>query len=723
VELAEGFVRDFRGLGTALSKAQGGAGDAVLQKLAAELPDAAKQALQVGGSFADASQRRELLKGLNELIVGPDLAKRVGMPDAARETLQELTEEHGRLLRARDQLVAERERLAKDGAEAAHRRKLLTHRSERLDYKANKQIHLKNRRLIEAAFPEFITPMPQGEGVLLDDGHDDPMVVGSLVSGWSGSQALGLFDLPWDAWWPSLRLWGTVAILLALAALCIAVIVHPQWTHRELLPYPIVGFLRDIVHTDTPGFLPNVCRSNLFWAGLFTMLSFHLINGLHAWFPQVPAIPLDFNFSRLILLFPEIEKVGWTIHNNFQFQLYPIVIAFTYFIRSDVAFSLGVSNIAWTMLGVVFISNGVALQSGDMGWSATDLVRLGANVGLTAAILFTGRRYYLNVVASAFGFRRHEETPKYSVWAARGLLVCIIGTLYVLQRFAGLNWLLSATMVFAILMASLVMARINAEGGVFLLGSLFRPSVLVPSLFGFKAVAPSQYFVMSTMQTTVWGDPRGAAMPFLLNGLHASESIAKQPPRRTAPWLAIIIVVGFIASMCVAFLFQHNLGANMADNWSRTDAMRQPFDNLTQQVARLSAHEELSAVVGASDWQRFTDINPDATALAWITFGFMLVILFTAARLRISWWPIHPIMFAVMAVWEVIVLAHCFLLGWAIRVSVMKIGGARAYHAVKPLMIGIIAGELFSVIGWTIVGGIYYGVTGLTPTVYSILPE
>src|SRR5678815_1507280 len=112
------------------------------------------------------------------------------------------------------------------------------------------------------------------------------------------------------------------------------------------------------------------------------------------------------------------------IRDSVHFILYPIVIAFTYFIRSDVSLSLGLSNLAWTLVGLVFVTNGVQLSNGSMGWSATDLVHMGAFMGLTAVIVYTGRRYYWNVFTSAFGFRRHVETPGYTVWAARGLLLC-----------------------------------------------------------------------------------------------------------------------------------------------------------------------------------------------------------------------------------------------------------------------------------------------------------
>jgi hypothetical protein len=723
--LAEGFVTDFPALARRLSEALSGEGDAALRAVAAKLPAYTRRTAEqaVVKVSLENSDRRALIAGLNELIEGPELASVLGVPTALLPELRKLQQEAEAAKARQAELLREREAVTGDAQEVNHRRKLLTHRAERALHEAELGKRRANRKLLEATFAGLITQAPEGAGVLLDNGHDDAFAVGSLVSGWGGAKRLGLFDLPWDLWWPTIRLWGAVAVLLGLAALCLALIVHPQWTRRELLPYPIVGFLRDVVQSDRPGLLPAICSSKLFWAGVGAMLAQNLLNGLHAWFPAVPEIPFRFDFSALQTLYPEVGRVGWSVGEVFAFRLYPLIIAFTYFIRSDVALSLGISNIAWTAIGVVFIANGVSLSNGDLGWAAADLVRMGGALGLAGVILFAGRRYYLNVVASAFGFRRHEETPSYSVWAARALLACILICLWVLQRYAGLSWLYGGTMVFAILLASLIMARLNAEGGVLLVAPGWSPTTLVPAVFGYGAIAPSQYFSMATMTTAVWGDPRGAAMPFLLNGLHAADSIGKAPPRRAAPLMAILLVLGFVVSLGVTFLFQYNLGANAADEWSRSWAIREPFDAITRQLARLAAHDELGSVVAMSDWQRLLAINPDNTALAWIGAGAICVVVFAVARMRLAWWPIHPIIFVVMALWHVTVLAYCFLIGWVIRVAVIKVGGARAYHVVKPLMIGIIAGELLSVMGWAIVGVVYYGVTGLTPAFYSILPN
>jgi len=53
---------------------------------------------------------------------------------------------------------------------------------------------------------------------------------------------------------------------------------------------------------------------------------------------------------------------------------------------------------------------------------------------------------------------------------------------------------------------------------------------------------------------------------------------------------------------------------------------------------------------------------------------------------------------------------------------VAKYGGARIYQFVKPLMIGLVAGEVLAIVVTAVVGSVYYLKTGEPPKSYRILP-
>jgi hypothetical protein len=103
--------------------------------------------------------------------------------------------------------------------------------------------------------------------------------------------------------------------------------------------------------------------------------------------------------------------------------------------------------------------------------------------------------------------------------------------------------------------------------------------------------------------------------------------------------------------------------------------------------------------------------------------GVVLVAVFSILRLRFTWWPLHPVMFLVWGTYPMMRFSHSFLLGWAIKVAVTRLGGGRKYRELMPFMIGAIAGDLLGGLVFMILGGAYYGTEGvIPPAVYRIFP-
>jgi hypothetical protein len=711
--LAEGFVSDFDRLKDGLTRAPRENPESLRARVAQRLPPGVLRQLETAATPLRASERRQLLGALNQLIEGEDLRPLAASAAALTRELERLGREHDTLQTELDELRHGAPLTLVSGTEEQLARLRVEHRR----HVVTKLRHRINREVIRTAFSEWIAPPVAGSGVILADGYDDPFAVGALVNGWSGGR-LTLAQLPWDVWWPTLRLWGTFAVLLVLAMLCLSLIVHPQWAERELLPYPIVAFLRDVLRLQPSG-APELFGQKLFWGGLVAACMLNLVNGLHSWLPWVPEISKTLDFSPVRDLYPRLSQVGWTTFLIFQFTLYPMVIAFTYFVRGDVGLSLGISNIVWTLLGVVLIGAGVDLGSPALGLGADQMVRIGATIGFAGFILYTGRHYYRNVVAAALGFARAPETPAYSVWAARSLLVATALMVWLLEAWAGLHWSFALTMIGGILVSVLVIARVNAEGGMFMFMPGHSPFSLIQAVLGLRAIAPAQYFTLSLLNTTFWIDPRGAAMPFFTTGLHASESVGRVSPRKSSGWLALLVLVGFLATLAVTFMFQYNLGVGTRDTWAREGFSRVSFDNLTRQLSVLGEQGALAGSMSAG-LVRLHEVDPDPEMLAFTAAGFVFVIVFGLLRLRVPSWPLHPILLVGICSWAVNWLAPSILLGWIVRTSVIQLGGSRGYRQLKPLMTGVIAGELLSGIGWIVVGALYYALTGLVPSQFSV---
>jgi hypothetical protein len=218
-------------------------------------------------------------------------------------------------------------------------------------------------------------------------------------------------------------------------------------------------------------------------------------------------------------------------------------------------------------------------------------------------------------------------------------------------------------------------------------------------------------------------DPRETLMPFLANGLRIADREGGAPPTKLAPWLFAMAVIGFVVAGVVTLYLQYNYSVTQVGNDFATHYLpKMPFDTLSRYAAESAAQGTLACATVASGWSKLSLIQPAEGAVLWLTIGIALALGTAAARLRLPWWPLHPVAFLIWNTYPIIMFGPSFLLGWLVKAGVVGMTGARGYHAVRPLMIGVIAGELLSGLFWMGVGALYFFVTGKTPATYSIFP-
>ena len=92
--------------------------------------------------------------------------------------------------------------------------------------------------------------------------------------------------------------------------------------------------------------------------------------------------------------------------------------------------------------------------------------------------------------------------------------------------------------------------------------------------------------------------------------------------------------------------------------------------------------------------------------------GLVAVLAFAAIRLRWPKWPLHPVLFLVWGTYAGYTFAASFLAGWFIKVAVTQYGGASWYQRLKPMMFGMIAGEMLAGLVTMAVGFVYWLKTG-----------
>ena len=566
------------------------------------------------------------------------------------------------------------------------------------------------------------------DGVILADGQEKPGVTDVLVSGSDDPDHYDPSDVPWTDWWPVLRLWGGLALLLGLAAVCIGVIVHPQWTRFERLPYPLVRFLDELVRPAEDargrplGHRPALLSNKLFWLGLSAIFLLHLSKGLHAWGLFFIDLPVEYDLSPLRTLFPYTD-----VHGSPQLykpHLFFSVIAFTFFIRGDVSFSVGISNFVWVAASAMFAARGSTLGSNPIETEIGTMLRAGAYLGFAGMILYLGRRYYLSVSRAAIGLGRVDAEQKAGVWATRALFACTAAAVWLMWAYADLDWRLGLIFVLLSYVLLLILARLTAETGLFYLEPNWMPIAVIIAFLGFEGLGPTPFIVLALFSASIIGVPREPLSGFTVNALALVERVTgKRRIGGTGGVIALVATATLALATFACLTLVYSRGLEPGEIWANRWHPVLPFDALARRVSELKALGQLDEVVATAGRGLLSGANPDAGALVALGIGVALVVGCSFARLRIAWWPIHPVLFFMLGSMAGIRLHWSFLIGWAIRTAIIRLGGAKTFRATLPLAVGMIAGELLAALGWQLVGFVYYLQTGIRPVQFFILPN
>lgn len=473
-------------------------------------------------------------------------------------------------------------------------------------------------------------------------------------------------------WLVPVGMWTAFTITLLFVMLCITVLLRKQWTEREKLTYPLVQLPLDLTAEKTPFF-----RNRLLWLGFGIAAAIDIVQGLHMLYPSIPGLPIkELDLRTYVTTYPW-SAIGWC-----PIRFYPFGIGLGFLLPLDLSFSTWFFYWMWKAQLVLTAMHGwyniprfpyVLEQS------------FGAYMGLAFFAIWISRRQFASIFTNAArGVREPDESrePVSYRTAVFGASLGLAGLAVFLKAMGMSGWVIVP--FFLIYLAlSVAITRMRAELGppahdLHMAG----PDAMIPSMVGPMNLGKGNLVALTL---TYWFNRayRAHPMPFMLEGFKTAER-AKMGYRRVFIAITLAIAAGTLATFWSELHIYYVRGAAAKTQWVPLVFASEPYNRL-------------------DGWLKGTAAPTDNTVSA-VLVGFGFTLALQMLRMRLPWFPFHPVGYAVSSSWSMNMLWMCMFIAWAIKLMVMRYGGMKLYRALMPFFLGIVLGECITGSLWSIIG-------------------
>jgi len=558
----------------------------------------------------------------------------------------------------------------------------------------------------------------------------------AMVGAGQKDQAISLGEVPWRFWTKPLVSWVPLVVLMSVASLCLGLIFHKQWSVAERLRYPIAEVANGFMEQDPGRASPSLFRNSAFWWGLAIVLMIRLSNGVYAWWPEKWInIPMNLQFWPIPNKWRSIPASDVWSWYWFTPQMFPTIIAIAFLLASDVSFSVGIAPMAFTAFAWILLQKyGISLAAADAGdymiGAPAIWQRFGSYLALAIVLGYTGRRYYRDVLKCALTLRAVDGVESYAAWACR-ILIVAVATMVLILCGIGLPWPVAVLAVPLVLLVFVGMTRVNCESGLFLNLPRWQPLGVLLGLFGAAAMGPKAIMIIGVLCVLFTVQPLESLMTFFMNGLRICSVQRIKPARVGVSAMSTYLVVLVVATPVVLWAV-HNYGVqrgNWRERWSTITMPDYYYDAGDKTVTELKNEGKLTEAETYSTVERLRNMEVLKTGKFWQNkfvvaagLGLLAVLALSFLRLRLPWWPIHPIIFLIWGTRQTAEVGASFLIGWAIKTGVTKLGGTQTYKTIRKFMFGAIAGDLLGALIFMLIGMFYYNFTGKMPKPYGFFP-
>jgi Family of unknown function (DUF6785)/Domain of unknown function (DUF6784) len=483
------------------------------------------------------------------------------------------------------------------------------------------------------------------------------------------------------AWLVPAVAWCTFTSVLLYVMLCVNAILRKQWTDRERLTYPIVQLPLEMTAGEggRPG---RVFRSRLFYLGFALAGTVDMVNGLNLYYPWIPSIltpGFGQSFLDLHQFFPTKpwNAIGWT-----PISWYPFLIGLGILMPLDFLFSAWFFYLFWKLEAVVTVA---MAWDQDSRFPYQNAQAFGAYMAFLCYTIWLSRGYLAQVGRKVLGMRSDldDSAEPMSYRAAALGIVLGVGALVGFSSVLGMPVWIGLLFFLIYFALALAITRMRAELGTPIHDLHFTgPDWTLAESLGTRALDARTLGVFSLY---FWFNRayRGHPMPHQLEGFKLAEQ-SRTPMR---PWTWAIMLAG-IAGAFAAFWAMLHL---MYDYGARAKS------------AGTFGPEAYNRLAG---WLK----NPtpsNQTAINATIVGFAIAMFLQWMRVRVPWWPFHPLGFAVTSSWEINLVWMPLFIAWVLKAVLLRYTGLKGFRASIPFFFGLILGQFVVGSLWNIYGIVF----------------
>ena len=480
------------------------------------------------------------------------------------------------------------------------------------------------------------------------------------------------------AWLPVVSAWTIFVTTLLFIMQCINAILRKQWTDNERLSYPLVQLPLQI--TSEQAFqAKGIFHNRLFWIGFILAGTVDMVNSLNYYYPGIPTILTPGFGQSYIDLAPFFAAKPWNALGWTPLSFYPFMIGLGMFMPLDFLFSCVFFYWFWKFEKVFCVA---MAYDQDPRFPYTENQAFGAYLSFCLYSVWISRSYLSQVFRRALGRPSNLDDSREPM-SYRNALLGIVGGVGVLVSFSAYLgmpiWigLLFFLMYFAL---ALAITRMRAELGTPIHDLHFTgPETIMTRVAGSKAFNGDTLTVFGLY---FWFNRayRSHPMPNQLEGY----KLAEQTQTHFKQWNRAMLVLGGVAVFVSFWAILHLMYSYGAEGKSHMTFGVEPFTKI-------------------EGWMKTPEVGKLPEFLA-ITVGFGAAFLLQWLRVRLPWWPLHPLAFAVSSSWEINLVWCPLFLAWLIKSVLLRYSGRGGFQKSLPFFLGMMLGQFVVGSLWNIYG-------------------